>query len=64
MGEFGLVLRYKLRTGQFMKDVGAVPSMVIRGKLKPLAPSIKGVKEVRRIFEKCAKAHQPNGKGL
>ena len=54
MGEFGLVIRYKLRTGQFMKDVGAVPSMVMRGKLKPLAPSIKGVKEVRRIFEKCA----------
>jgi len=58
MGEFGLVLRYKLRTGQFMKDVGAVPSMVIRGKLKPFAPSIRGVKDVRRIFEQCAKAHQ------
>jgi len=54
MGEFGLVLRYKLRTGQFMKDVGSVPSMVIRGKLKPLVPSIKGVKDVRRIFAKCA----------
>jgi len=61
MGEFGLVLRYKLRTGQFMKDVGAVPSMVRRGKLKPLAPSIKGVKGVRRIFEKCAEARRANG---
>jgi heterodisulfide reductase subunit C len=58
MGEFGLVLRYKLRTGQLMKDVGAVPSMVIRGKLKPITPSIKGVEEVRRIFKKCAKAHR------
>jgi heterodisulfide reductase subunit C2 len=61
MGEFGLVLRYKLRTGQFMKDVGAVPSMVRRGKLKPLAPSIKGVKGVRRIFEKCVEARRANG---
>ena len=61
MGEFGLVLRYKLRTGQFMKDVGAVPSMVRRGKLKPLAPSIRGVKGVRRIFEKCAEARRANG---
>jgi heterodisulfide reductase subunit C len=61
MGEFGLVLRYKLKTGQFMKDVGAVPSMLRRGKLKPLAPSIKGVKSVRRIFEKCAEARRANG---
>ncbi len=56
MGEFGLVARYKMRTGQLTKDVGAVPSMVTRGKLKPLAPSIKGVREVRRIFAACERA--------
>jgi heterodisulfide reductase subunit C2 len=62
MGEFGLVARYKMRTGQLTKDVGAVPSMVTRGKLKPLSPSIKGVRDVRRIFAACEAACELAGR--
>ena len=52
--EFGLVASYKLRSRTFFADVLAVPGMLARGKLALAPRRIKGIKEVRRIFRKCA----------
>ncbi len=51
--EMGLVMEYKLRTGDLMKDVTNAPGMFARGKLNLRADRIDGVAEVKRIFEKC-----------
>jgi heterodisulfide reductase subunit C2 len=51
--EVGLVMEYKLRTGDLMKDVTNAPGMFSRGKLNLRADRIDGVAEVKRIFEKC-----------
>ena len=51
--EVGLVMEYKLRSGDLIKDVTNAPSLLTRGKLSLRADRIKGVAEVRRIFEKC-----------
>ncbi len=53
MFELGLILQYKLRTGQLFKDAMAGPPMLSRGKLKLVPHAIKGVAEVRRIFDSC-----------
>ncbi len=54
--EFGLVAGYKMRTGSLFSDVGAVPGMLKRGKLALTPTRIKGLDEIRRIFDKCAAA--------
>ncbi len=51
--EMGLIMEYKLRSGALMKDVTNAPPMLTRGKLSLRADRIKGVAEVKRIFEKC-----------
>lgn len=51
--EVGMIVDYKLRSGDLMKDVTNAPAMLTRGKLSLRADRIKGVAEVRRIFEKC-----------
>ena len=51
--EMGLVVEYKLRTGDLMKDVTNAPGMFARGKLNLRADRIDGVAEVKRIFERC-----------
>jgi heterodisulfide reductase subunit C2 len=51
--EVGLVMDYKLKTGDLMKDVTNAPAMFARGKLNLRADRIDGVKEVKRIFEQC-----------
>lgn len=51
--EFGLVLGFKLRSGLLFNDVLAVPGMISRGKLAFTPRKIKGVDDVRRIFEEC-----------
>jgi heterodisulfide reductase subunit C2 len=51
--EMGLVMEYKLRTGDLMKDVTSAPGMFARGKLNLRADRIDGVNEVKRIFEQC-----------
>lgn len=51
--EFGMVMEYKLRSGDLMKDVANAPAMLSRGKLSFRAERIDGVAEIRRIFEKC-----------
>jgi hypothetical protein len=49
----GLVMEYKLRTGDLMKDVTNAPGMFARGKLNLRADRIEGVNEIKRIFERC-----------
>jgi heterodisulfide reductase subunit C len=51
--EVGLVMDYKLKTGDLMKDVTNAPAMFARGKLNLRAEKIDGVAEVKRIFEQC-----------
>jgi heterodisulfide reductase subunit C len=51
--EFGMVMDYKLRSGDLMKDVTSAPGMLSRGKLSFRAERIEGVDEIKRIFEKC-----------
>jgi heterodisulfide reductase subunit C2 len=52
--EFGLVASYKLRSGALFADVVAVPGMMARGKLALTPKRIRGWRELRRIFDKCA----------
>jgi heterodisulfide reductase subunit C2 len=54
--EMGMVMDYKFRTGDLMKDVTNAPGMVSRGKLSLRPDRIRGVAEVKRIFEKCGEA--------
>jgi len=51
--EMGLVMEYKLRTGELMKDVTNAPGMLARGKLNLRADRIDGVAEIKLIFERC-----------
>lgn len=55
MFEIGLVVEYKMRTGALLQDVATTPALLTRGKLKPLPDRIRGIAEVRRIFQRCAK---------
>ncbi len=54
--EVGLVMDYKLRTGDLMKDVTNAPGMMSRGKLNLRAERIEGVDEVKRIFRMCGQS--------
>jgi len=56
MFELGLMVEYKLRTGELLQDVGAAPGTIARGKLGFVPHPIKGVGEVRRIFKACEAA--------
>jgi heterodisulfide reductase subunit C2 len=52
--EFGLVASYKLRSGALFADVNSVPGMMARGKLAMTPKRIRGLRELRRIFDLCA----------
>ena len=54
--EMGMVMDYKLRTGDLMKDVTNAPAMMSRGKLSLRADRIKGIDEIKRIFDKIGEA--------
>jgi heterodisulfide reductase subunit C len=54
--EMGMVMDYKFRTGDLMKDVTNAPGMVSRGKLSLRPDRIRGMAEIKRIFEKCGEA--------
>lgn len=51
--EVGMVVDYKLRSGDLMKDVTSAPAMMTRGKLSLAPERIKGIDEVRAIFARC-----------
>ena len=51
--EMGMVMEYKLRSGDLMKDVTNAPAMSRRGKLSLRPDRIDGIAEIKRIFAKC-----------
>lgn len=51
--EVGLIMDYKLKSGDLVKDVTSAPGMFARGKLSLLPDNIDGVDEIKRIFERC-----------
>ncbi len=51
--EMGLIMDYKLKSGDLMGDVTNAPAMLARGKLPLRASRIEGVEEIKRIFERC-----------
>ncbi len=51
--EVYMVMEYKLRSGDLIKDVANAPGMLTRGKLGVLPERIKGVSEIKRIFSRC-----------
>jgi heterodisulfide reductase subunit C len=51
--EVGMVMDYKLHSGDFVKDVTNAPLMLTRGKLSLKGERIEGLAEVKRIFAKC-----------
>lgn len=51
--EVGMVMEYKLRSGDLVKDVASAPLMLTRGKLSLRGERIEGLDEIKRIFAKC-----------
>jgi heterodisulfide reductase subunit C2 len=51
--EMAMVVDYKLRSGDLMKDVTNAPGMVTRGKLSLRPDRIRGMDEIKRIFDAC-----------
>jgi len=60
LGEMGLIMGYKLRSGHLFADAAAAPGMMSRGKLAFVADKVEDVEDVRRIFAGCA-AHGEEG---
>jgi len=52
--ELGLVVTFKLQSGALFADVTSFPGMLRRGKLALRPRRIKGIKELRRIFDACS----------
>jgi heterodisulfide reductase subunit C2 len=50
--EMGLIVDYKMRTGDMMQDVAVAPKMFFKGKLNPIPELIKGRKKMSEIFSK------------
>jgi heterodisulfide reductase subunit C len=51
MYELGLVMEYKMRSGNLLQDVATTPGLLRRGKLHLKPARIKNVDDVRRIFK-------------
>ena len=49
--EMGLIVDYKIRTGDLMQDVAVAPKMFFKGKLNPIPELIKGRKKMSEIFK-------------
>ena len=52
VAETPLMLKFNLRSGQYMKDAALGGRMFFKGKLNPLAPRVKKIDQVRRMFKK------------
>lgn len=50
--ELGLVVDYKLNTGDLMADVDSAPAMIFKGKLQFLPHKVKEKKQIEDIFKK------------
>jgi heterodisulfide reductase subunit C2 len=53
--ELSLIMRFKMKTRDFLKDAGLGWLMFRRGKIKVLPPGATGGKEVKAIFDACEK---------
>jgi len=53
--ELGLILDYKRRSLNMMQDVALGPKMLSAGKLNIIPETIKGTKQIARIFKKTSK---------
>ena len=59
MSEVPLTALYKMTSGDFFSDVLLAPLMLARGKLPMVPDTIRGRREVKRIFAACRKgAHK------
>ncbi len=56
--ELSLIMKYKLKTKDFLKDAGLGWEMFRRGKIKILPPSITGGRAVKDIFNFCEKGER------
>jgi heterodisulfide reductase subunit C len=54
--ELGLMAAFKLRARDFLSDVGKLPAMLRKGKLRLLPPFTRGRKAVARIFAQARRA--------
>jgi heterodisulfide reductase subunit C2 len=53
--EMGLIVDYKMRTGDLLQDVTVAPKMFLKGKLNPFPELIKGRKNMSEIFKRTKK---------
>lgn len=51
--EMGMMAAYKLRTRDFLSDVGKVPQMLAKGKLSLLPKQSGSAKQVREVFRRA-----------
>lgn len=58
--EMGLIMAFKTRGGPMFADVTTTPGVLARGKLGLAPHRVKGLEEVRRIFEACS-SMDPHG---
>ncbi len=56
--ELSLILRFKLKTRDFLKDAGLGWKMFRLGKIKLLPSTIRGGKEMKEIFENSSKSEK------
>lgn len=56
--EMGLIVDYKMRTGDLMQDVAVAPKMFFKGKLNPIPELIKGRKNMSEIFKNSKKKRE------
>jgi len=56
MYEMGLMGSFKLRTRQFMADLGKFPMMLWKGKLALLPPMVRGYRGRQRLFKTTREA--------
>ena len=54
VSEVGLMLRFKAATGAYMKDAGIGVKLFLKGKLNPFSPAVKGVDEMRRLYNSAS----------
>lgn len=58
--EFGMMGVYKMRTRDFLSDLGKFPTMLRKGKMKLAPPSVKGRGAVASIFDRTRRARGRN----
>jgi heterodisulfide reductase subunit C len=61
--EFGLIGRYKMLSGALLTDIMAAPGMLVRGKLSFRPQRVRGIDDVRRMFDASLLAGIPGEDG-